>query len=437
MRAMDEGKAIWKNWCAKRAVPVFIGFCLLFPCVCGLLFFQYQRKLTEQKMELVGALYLQDEETARTVLNQMMAGDLGGNIGRKTEQAALLAAETFGYERDSFLMLDRRAGILFCGQVLGLMLLFFAACAGLWHYRSRKILADTERLHACLLDGRRKMKAMAVPGEGQETALAEFEDILRRESMGFAEGVSRMLGSAVADGVKQYRILWENQTGLRLQMKTFTENIAHQLKTPLARMMLALDMMEPGNMVEKREGCIRELEQMKPLVEGILNISRMESGKVVLASKPVDLLLLLQDAIRKTGQREPYRWEFQGNDREEIIIYGDEVWLTQAFLNLYENAARYSPLGGTIRTEIVRAAGGLQLEISDEGGGIPEEALQAMFERFFSADSQDVTRTGIGLNLARAVVEKHHGRLQVHNEGRGAVFSVFLPVYPLKDSVLE
>lgn len=452
---MDKRIKLCQAWCAKRIKVLSAVTCLIFLCAYGIFFCMYQRNLQRQRMQMIGSIYLQEEDVARVVLNQMMREGNDDGSRMKAEKAAAEAIEKFGYTREAFVLSDWKGAVLFGGGMTGLVLLFVGGILLIGIQWRRTSMAEYRQLYGWLQDGWREMRAVTETDIGEwngnenraegaedfdgkrEAALARREHILRRESVKFAAETSRMLGSAMADWIAQYQILWENQTKLRQRMKTFTENIAHQLKTPLTRMTLALDMMEAENMTGKREICLQELEQVKPLVEGILNISRMESGRVTLMSKPADLLQLLHDAVRKTGQRERYRWEFRGNIHEELIFYGDEVWLTQAFFNLYENAARYTTEGGVIETEVFVEAGGIRLEIRDEGGEIPQQVMHAMFERFYSADSQDLTRTGIGLNLARAIVEKHHGRMQVYNEEGGAVFSVYLPVYPLKGEKIK
>ena len=162
----------------------------------------------------------------------------------------------------------------------------------------------------------------------------------------------------------------------------------------------------------------------------------MENDRVKLHSEPMDLLKILKESIEKTGCKQQYRWTWDKNDSDDFMFYGDEVWLTQAFFNIYENAVRYTKENGEIRTEIIRTEQEIILKIHDQGGGIPEEILESLFQRFFTGNSQDLTRTGIGLNLAKSVIERHRGTLNVMNEENGAVFSTYLPLYHLKPGKL-
>ncbi|MDE6566834.1 MAG: HAMP domain-containing histidine kinase [Lachnospiraceae bacterium] len=345
----------------------------------------YQREVSRDREEMINLIYQQDSEVARIVLNETMAG----KTAEKKDSGS--AVTDLGYTKEGFYrqgkqdMLVLRV-LLLCIVLAFLMggVLYFWHWQKYWYQRSKEL----------------------AKGWQQEQKK-----------------------------VSNYKMRWNNQKRLRENMKVFTENIAHQLKTPLTRITLALDMMEAEDMCEKRDMCLKELEEVRSLVEEVLNLARMESGKVPLHSRPIEFIPMLEDAIEKTGKKDSYQWEFSGSKNRELLYYGDEVWLLQAFFNLYDNAARYTPEGGVICTEVHSDNQGIQLEIRDSGGGIPEEALEALFERFYCANSQDMTRTGIGLNLAREVIQKHHGRMQVHNMEGGAVFSVWLPVYSLKSSM--
>lgn len=365
-----------------KAMGGWILISVLFLISFFILMGQYQAQVNREREEMINRVYRQDPGIARIVLNETMKGQ------RDDMAAGISAITELGYTREGF---ERQGKHIVSRQRGGLLLivLFFLTGGGYYFWHWQRYWCKRNR-------------------QVEKDWLVEQKK------------------------VSDYKNQWNKQKRLRENMKVFTENIAHQLKTPLARITLALDVMEQGNMSQKRDMCLRELEEVRNLVEEVLNLARMESGKVPLHSVPIEFHPMLEEAIEKTGKKEKYQWEFSGSGDPGLLYYGDEVWLLQAFFNLYENAARYTPQGGRIETEIHSDPQGISMEIRDSGGGIPDEAMEALFERFYCANSQDMTRTGIGLNLAREVIQKHHGRMQVYNSGDGAVFSVWLPVYALK-----
>lgn len=365
-----------------KAIGGWILISVLFLICLLILLGQFQAKINREREEMINRIYRQDPGVARVVLNETMKE-------KQTSFSDISAISNLGYTQESFAQQGNRV-MSRQRMVLLFFVVIFIIGGGFYFWNWQR--------YWC-----RKKKQIEKAWQAEQKKVSD------------------------------YKIQWNKQNRMRKNMKVFTENIAHQLKTPLARITLALDRMEQENMSEKRDMCLRELEDVRNLVEEVLNLARMESGKVPFHSVPIEIIPMLEDAIEKTGKKERYRWKFTGNGDRELLYYGDEVWLLQAFFNLYENAVRYTPEGGKIWTEIYSDSQGIQLEIRDSGGGIPDEALEALFERFYCANSQDMTRTGIGLNLAREVIQKHHGRMQVHNDEDGAVFSVWLPVYILKN----
>lgn len=364
-----------------KAIGGWILISVLFLICLLILLGQFQAKINREREEMINRIYRQDPGVARVVLNETMKE-------KQTSFSDISAISNLGYTQESFAQQGNRV-MSRQRMVLLFFVVIFIIGGGFYFWNWQR--------YWC-----RKKKQIEKAWQAEQKKVSD------------------------------YKIQWNKQNRMRKNMKVFTENIAHQLKTPLARITLALDRMEQENMSEKRDMCLRELEDVRNLVEEVLNLARMESGKVPFHSVPIEIIPMLEDAIEKTGKKERYRWKFTGNGDRELLYYGDEVWLLQAFFNLYENAVRYTPEGGKIWTEIYSDSQGIQLEIRDSGGGIPDEALEALFERFYCANSQDMTRTGIGLNLAREVIQKHHGRMKVHNDEEGAVFSVWLPMYALK-----
>lgn len=413
-------------------VSLFAIFAMLVCMTC------YEYQYEKRQYTTVALCYAQSPEMGRQLLNIMMGDEktVASKVSEDDFQDALVYS---GYHEQTFWNTLRQNTIIFYG-VLVIIMVMFLIFSMIWTSKYRDALLQefyilSDSIHHTV----KVVKAQQFSAD-QRLSLQTQEELERQEKRlrlfrkDETDPLVGKIGALTADLVKYYERLQDYQETLRKQMQSFTENIAHQLKTPLARIALTLDLMDETNWLGKREQCQVETEQIKPLVEGLLNVARLESGRVKMSKEALDLPLLLQDAVHKVKGWERYQWEWQG-DVDELIYYGDEVWLLQGFFNLYENAASKTSDGGKIITRVLTESAGITVEIQDEGGGIPTEYLNILFDRFCSSNDQEMTRTGIGLNLAKEVMEKHHGRIGVHNEGQGAVFTIFLPVYDLKLNV--
>jgi signal transduction histidine kinase len=117
---------------------------------------------------------------------------------------------------------------------------------------------------------------------------------------------------------------------------------------------------------------------------------------------------------------------------QSVTVTGDSGWLERLLLNLLDNAMKYTPPGGSIRVEVSREHDDqARLEVRDTGHGIPADAIAHIFERFYRVDparSSSVEGAGLGLSLAKWIVERHQGRIDVQSEpGKGSTFTVWLP----------
>jgi signal transduction histidine kinase len=116
------------------------------------------------------------------------------------------------------------------------------------------------------------------------------------------------------------------------------------------------------------------------------------------------------------------------------VVDGDPNWLERLILNLVDNAIKFTPEGGAIAVSVSREADTARLTVRDTGIGITPERMPHIFERFFRADparSSGVEGVGLGLSLAKWIVDRHHGRIAVDSQpGKGSTFSIFLPLAP-------
>lgn len=215
------------------------------------------------------------------------------------------------------------------------------------------------------------------------------------------------------------------------QLQSFIENIAHQVKTPLTAMSLILDMGGPI------EDCFFHMERIKEFIQRLLKISRMESGKVIFAREDMRIGDVIDDAIAASGVEAQFiDVNYTG---ASCIINGDREWLKESFINVLANSAEYIKHvdNGKIKIEIRELPDRCVLLISDNGPGFEEGDEEKIFNRFETREDSNAFHVGIGLNLAKLIIEAHKGTIHAGNVpgGTGAQFKIVLPKYALKKKI--
>ncbi len=222
----------------------------------------------------------------------------------------------------------------------------------------------------------------------------------------------------------------------------FIANVNHELRTPLTNLVLYYQMLraQPTNKVEERLDVIgRELQRLRSLIEDLLNLSRLDLGHVTFRLTMCDLNLLVQTLVNDRQALAKQRGlTLQTQLEPDIpVVDADEATLLQAVSNLLTNAINYTPSGGEvlIRTMGVQKKGDrlVGFSVEDSGPGVSPDDLPHLFERFYRGGAgrqSGAPGTGLGLAIVKQVVDHHHGTIEVKNgpDGRGATFSVWLPV---------
>jgi PAS domain S-box-containing protein len=220
----------------------------------------------------------------------------------------------------------------------------------------------------------------------------------------------------------------------------FLATLAHELRNPLAPIrnaaqLLQLDNLPPREFQAAREIIDRQLAQMVRLVDDLLDVSRITRNKLQLRREPIELAAAIQSAIetsRPVIEEAGHRLIVDLPD-EPLCLEADLTRLAQVFVNLLNNAAKYTDHGGEIRLSIRRDGSDAVISVRDTGIGILPEQLPRIFE-MFSQVTPALDRTqgglGIGLSLVRGLVEMHGGTIEAHSEGagRGSEFLVRLPL---------
>ena len=219
--------------------------------------------------------------------------------------------------------------------------------------------------------------------------------------------------------------------------REFVANVSHELRTPLTTIKLMLEtVLLADDDAEARSlflpQAAREVDRMIRLVEELLELARSESGSVKLDRAVFDLTDIAASVVNTFAQRfNAADVELDLEAPEGVFVDADRNRLTQVALNLLDNALRHTPAGGTVTVEVSGDGRFAFLRVRDTGRGIPYHDLPHIFERFYVVDrsrSREHTGTGIGLSIARHIVEALGGTLTADSVyGRGAAFTCKLP----------
>jgi two-component system, chemotaxis family, CheB/CheR fusion protein len=224
------------------------------------------------------------------------------------------------------------------------------------------------------------------------------------------------------------------------QKDEFLAVLAHELRNPLAPISSGIEVLKaaPGDrsIVERISATMgRQAKQLVRLVDDLLEVSRISGGKLRLRTSVMDLNEVVQDAIASTKPSlESAGHTLQiHSSAEPLPVEGDGARLTQVICNLLNNAVRYTPSPGVISITAARDGANAVLTVKDNGVGITSETLKHVFEMFYqgrNARSGPGAGLGIGLTLAKTLVEMHRGSISVHSAGEneGSEFSVRLPL---------
>jgi two-component system phosphate regulon sensor histidine kinase PhoR len=224
---------------------------------------------------------------------------------------------------------------------------------------------------------------------------------------------------------------------LETMRRDFVANVSHELRTPLTSICgyaetLLGESTDSATARRFLEIILANGHRMQRLVDDLLDLSRIESGRWSPAPAPVDAASLAREAWASlAGRTRTREIGFDVESPEGTIVTADADALRQVVTNLLDNAVRYTPAGGRITCRIVPNGTGTTLSVSDTGTGISREHLPRIFERFYRADrsrSREEGGTGLGLAIVKHLVEAHGGRVTAESElGRGTTVSCWFP----------
>jgi len=219
----------------------------------------------------------------------------------------------------------------------------------------------------------------------------------------------------------------------------FVSSVSHELRSPLTSIKAyTATILRDPNMPEqvKREFLAiidEESDLLKNLIEGLLEISRIESGAVKFLREPMDITDVIGQVLSGLQHlADKKNIQLKTDISNELgQLQGDEGRIQSMVMNLVNNAIKFTPENGQVSLSARREGQELVIRVSDTGIGVPKEALTKIFDRFYRVyqSGKGMPGTGLGLSIVKEIVNMHGGRIEIESQpGRGSTFTVFLPI---------
>lgn len=397
MGNQDDIEQKFMNFRKKQTLFIAVSF-IVNAAVIMLLCLYYNFK----QRALTGALYLYDKTAAENYLDVLSKMKIKQAVGRYVNEGNA-AIEKIGYGSKGYSYIFLLSGEI-CIYIIGLLILSVIFICGMVSIRSMTA-------HSVIADA---------------LAVKERNVILEN------------------------RLKQENEYNKKQQrkMQDFIENIAHQIKTPLAAIILNLEFMQELHMDERMGRLVDESAgsafRIRDFIRTLLNISRFENKKVIIAADEVIIGSIITDSINNCmncmiHENQNDIFIVQYDDKcESAVIYADEMWLVEAIANVIGNSADY--IKNIPDGKVYITAGcderKVVIRIEDNGKGLTVKDQDDIFDRFSTTrNSASDMHVGLGLNLSRLIIEAHYGIIKAGNseEYGGAEFTIILPRYRLKD----
>lgn len=293
-------------------------------------------------------------------------------------------------------------------NVILVVLLCFSVCYSI--YKNRKTYRTIDKLLDCVLN-QEKIEISDVK-EGELSALVNK-----------INRIQEVLGKQIEKAEKE-----------KEQVKGLVSNMSHQLKTPLANLSIYTEILNNQELEEKKKAEVSEkiekqIEKLDWIIGSLAKMVKLEQDVIVFDAEEISIRKTILDAIDAVYEKSEKKGiTLVSEPYEDILLFHNRKWTVEVFVNLLENAIKYTDQGGKIQIRVCPYEMYTEIQIIDNGCGIPEDEITDIFKRFYrSREVEHIEGSGIGLYLSSLILEKEKGYIVVKSvKGEGSCFSVFL-----------
>lgn len=254
---------------------------------------------------------------------------------------------------------------------------------------------------------------------------------------GVKEGIHSQLLDQLEGLGRTFDLMKDQMVGEKENTKALVTDISHQLKTPLAALKMSFELMNDNQVEEneKKEFLVRaekEVKKMDNLLEALTNLSRMEADMIQIMPVESSLKETIVKAVNSLYMKAfDKQIDIEMESFDDVIVPHDPKWTAEAFVNVLDNAVKYSDAGTAVQIRVFPMISYVVIEIEDQGIGIPKIEYQNIFKRFYRGKGERIEGTegsGVGLYLVRKILEEQGGNVRAAcGRQGGTVFQMVLP----------
>jgi PAS domain S-box-containing protein len=434
---LERLPAAWQNLRPQSAavIPLVLGFDVL-----GVLVLTHPqpnrfRRERIQLLETVGAQMAQAIHNAALYhLITEQAEQLGNTLRAAQEEASKRQA-----------ILESIAEGVMVADARGEVIMMNAAAERILGLRREEVLGRPIRHFTGLYgpawqEWMASMRRWLSAPQGQPPALFMRHELEPEGRFITVHAAPVMMGTEFLGTVSVFRDITAEVEADRAKTE-FISTVSHELRTPMTSIKGYVDLLlmgSAGSLSETQQRFLQivraNADRLRTLVDDLLDISRIESGRLQLDLRPVPLESAVEAVVASFKARvDEKRQQIEVELPDHLpLVMADNDRLIQILMNLVSNAHKYTPEGGQIRIRARLQEEMIRVEVQDTGIGIPPEALPRIFERFYRVDDprvQETSGAGLGLSIVRTLVELHGGQIGVESEvGKGSTFYFTLPI---------